>query len=156
MFWSKGVSWKWGIPMLPAVIAFVIGKDLYNARVRGRDLVALAGDGIRVTNRKRVWTIAWREIQTVHRFKEQLVFETFPPHRRETLSLEGHEEHQRDLAAAISERARTLNLTWVETLTDIFADRHAHVKRASRPSSGERSPCAPAPRIWRRPTVPSS
>jgi hypothetical protein len=36
------------------------------------------------------------------------------------LSLEGHEAHQKELAAAISARAHTLNLAWVETITDIL------------------------------------
>jgi len=120
MMWWQGISWKWGLVMLPCVLAFVLGRDFYNARIRGRDFVYITAEGIRVTNKKKVWLMAWREIYRVHRFKEQLVFETVAPHRRESLSLDVRDHNHAAILAAITERAQSLNLTWLETITDLL------------------------------------
>ena len=118
--WWKNVPWKATLVILPVVLVFVLARDLYNARTRGRDFVYITAEGIRVTNKKKVWLMPWRDVYRVHRMKEQLVFESIAPHRREMLSLDGHDKNLAALRAAVAERAQTLNLTWVETLTDLF------------------------------------
>jgi hypothetical protein len=120
ILWWKGTYWPMSLGTLPFVLLFLLGQDFYGARVRGRDFVYITAEGIRVTNKKKVWLMPWRDVYRVHRFKEQLVFETVAPHRRETLSLEGHDKNLAALRAAVAERAHTMNLAWVETLTDLF------------------------------------
>jgi len=58
-------------------------------------------------------TVRWEDIHRVHRFGDQLVVETTPPHRRYTLLLDGHEGHQAAILKALRERARTLDLRWM-------------------------------------------
>jgi hypothetical protein len=77
--WWKGVSWKAALVILPAVLVFVLARDLYHWRIRGRDFIYISAEGIRVTNKKKVWLMPWREVYRVHRMKEQLVFESIAP-----------------------------------------------------------------------------
>ena len=119
LLWWKDVPLRWWLPCLALALLVALGQDLWG-QIRGRDYVYIVPEGIRVTNRRKVWLLRWQEIQTVHRFKDQLVFETVPPHRRETLSLDGHEAHHDGLYLAIASRARVLNLRWVQTLGDLL------------------------------------
>lgn len=119
LLWWKHVPWVWWAPCLGIGLAVALARDLYALQIRGRDFVYVAAEGIRVTNKRKVWLMRWQDIQTVHRFKEQLVFETVPPHRRETLSLEGH-ARERELLEAIAARARMMNLGWVQSVADLL------------------------------------
>ncbi len=119
MLWWRELPMQWAVYVVPPVIAFVVAKDAWRILVRGRDFVAVASEGIRVTNRRCIWRLTWAEISRVHRFQETIVFETHD-HRRETLDLEGHDGRVPEIVAAIAERARTTNLRWVETLTGLL------------------------------------
>lgn len=118
--WWKDVPWVWWGPCLAFALGLALAKDVYALKFRGRDFVAIAPEGIRVTNRRKVWLFRWTEIEKVYRFKEQLVFETAAPHRRETLSLEGHDKHERALLEAIGAKAQSMNLRWVQTVADLL------------------------------------
>lgn len=120
MLWWKGVPWVWWPPCLGVAFAVACAQDIYALKIRGRDAVHVATEEIRVTNKRKTWRMGWQDIHRVYRFKEQLVFETAAPHRREILSLQGHDAHQRALFDAIAERARMLNLGWVESLAGLL------------------------------------
>jgi hypothetical protein len=120
LMWWKEVPLKWALVLLPITLVFVVAGDVYKARIRGRDFIYVVPQGIRVTNRRKVWLMRWQEIHKVYRMKDQLIFETVPPHRRETLSLEGHDAHLKELAAAVAARTSTMNFGWLETLTDLL------------------------------------
>ena len=117
--WWKDVPAKGWVPALGVALAIAIGRDLW-ARYRGRDYVYLAPEGIRVTNARKVWLLRWNEIQTMHRFNEQIVFETYPPHRRETLSLDGHDHHKEQLEHLITARGNVVDMRALETAGDIL------------------------------------
>jgi hypothetical protein len=118
--WWRNVPARGWVTVLVVGLVIAVGRELW-MRFRGRDFVYIVPEGIRVTNRRKAWLLRWTEIQTVHRFNEQVVFETVPPHRRETLSLDGHDHHKKELEQAIVAQARNvLDMKWVETLGDIF------------------------------------
>jgi hypothetical protein len=118
-WWKKAPPKIW-IPVVLVAIVVVVLRELWTARFRGRDLVHLAPEGIRVTNRRGAWLLGWNQIRGVHRYNEQLVFETAPPHARRTLSLDGHDDHDDALVHAISSRVPMTDLRLGETITSTF------------------------------------
>ena len=58
-------------------------------------------------------------IARVYRFRERLVFETVAPVRRHTVHLGGHEHHEDALFDAMKAYARTLNLSWLESVAGL-------------------------------------
>lgn len=118
LLWN-GIGPGWALPIAVFVFAFTVGRDVFRARVRGRDLVLVAAEGIRVTNRRRAWLLAWPDVARVYRFQETFIFETHD-HRRETLDLEGHEANVQRMVAAIGERARANDLRWFDTLAGLL------------------------------------
>lgn len=118
LLWN-GIGPGWALPIAAFAIAMTIGRDVFRARVRGRDFVYVAAEGIRVTNRRRVWLLPWRDVARVYRFQETFIFETHD-HRRETLDLEGHEANVHRMVAAIGERARAMDLRWFDTMAGLL------------------------------------
>lgn len=87
---------------------------------RHRGTLVVDADGLTLETRAGKAHVAWTKIHRLHRFEESLVIETTPPHRRHTLLLEGHEGHLDEITEALRERARTLDLRWIDTLGSLL------------------------------------
>ena len=122
------VVYAWKAPALPLVwgvaafvlgLALLIGLPLFRVASRGFDTIGVGDDGLVVFRAKGAFRLGWREIRRVYRFREQLIFETVPPVRRETVHLLGHEHHEEAVFDAVAEHAKTLELEWLRSLTSL-------------------------------------
>jgi hypothetical protein len=118
--WWKDFDWALLVPITIGVFCLMTAADFYKLHIRGRDVVRITDDELRVQNRRKTWSVRWTDVAQVYFFKQQIAFESPPPHRRWYLSLEGHEEHEPQLLRAIAERARAKNLAWFDTLASFL------------------------------------
>jgi hypothetical protein len=117
-FWWKGF-FSVGAAIAITLFAFAVlsARAFYMLSIRGLDTMTLDDAGVHLSRRRASDTFAWTEIHKVYRFGELLVFESVAPHRRYNFSLEGHEDHLKEIVAALGERARTMDLRWLDELT---------------------------------------
>lgn len=106
----------WGAGGLLLGLLLIVGPAIWRARGRRFDTIGIDAEGILVTRPRGGFRVAWQEVARVYRFQETLVVETLAPVRRETIHLQGHEDHEDEMFAAMAEHARTLNLSILDSL----------------------------------------
>jgi hypothetical protein len=112
--WWKQVSWLASIPIVAVAAGLALVRWHYTRRHRGT--LTLRPDGVCLATRVGVFDVPWQQIHRVYRFRDQVVFETVAPHRRHTLTLEGHERHRQAMLDGLAFFGRTLDLRWAETI----------------------------------------
>ncbi len=119
-FWWKGVrDIVAGVLITLFAFAVLTARALWTLFGRGLDTVVLNDEGVHLARRRTAMSFPWQDIHRVYRFGDTLVFESQAPHRRYVFLLEGHEQHTRELVAALAERARTMDLRWVDALGEL-------------------------------------
>ncbi len=88
--------------------------------LRGHDTLTISSDEIVCRCGEKEWRTKLSDIARLHKFGEQWVFETAPPHRRFYLRLRGHEHHLALIAQLLDERVRSLKLEWVDSVAKIL------------------------------------
>lgn len=108
--WRGMTSWYWLVILLAMTLFFV--GSLVRRLMRGQDTLEISAEGLRVTNRTRAWQLAWSEVADVSTVRQAGMFWLEAPSAlnvqpkgaflHKTVSLDGHDAHQKALFDAIA------------------------------------------------------